>query len=224
VKERPILFSGEMVRAILAGTKTQTRRLVRVDDTPITSKDVAANKRQLGIPSDARNVRFTAGVYLKCDAPAGSMTVSARVECPYGEPGDRLWVRETHALNVPGCEQQRGVSYRADHQDPKGDGPANQMTWRPSIHMPRWASRITLEVTGVRVERLQAITAEDAKAEGVTVPRCSCEACSHTSAICPADATSYVEGFRDLWCKINGPESWKANPWVWAVGFRRVES
>jgi hypothetical protein len=95
--DRPILFSAPMVRAILDGRKTQTRRIVRVDDRILAEADVKAGRMQRGIPPDAENVRMCSH-YVKCDAPAGSATVSCRVPCPYGSPGDRLWVRETWAL------------------------------------------------------------------------------------------------------------------------------
>jgi len=224
MKERPILFSGPMVKALLAGTKTQTRRIVRLPN---------------GVDYDGYS-----GSVVRGSLPFES-TGTRSYTCPYGAPGDRLWVRESawiwcdrvavgrtktgrikvlyHPINRAGS-----VVYCTDGATkpthPLDDDLHHMWRFKIGRFMPRWASRIALEVTGVRVERLQAITAEDAKAEGVTVPRCSCEACSHTSAICPADATSYVEGFRDLWCKINGPESWQSNPWVWVVSFRKVES
>lgn len=138
--------------------------------------------------------------------------------CPYGQPGDRLWVREAWQA-IDGNERalrimtephpSRGwIEYAATV--PEGHEPPPR--WRPSIHMPRWASRITLEVTGVRVERLQDISEADATAEGVSAipdemrratPRCD---------------------FQALWQSINGPDSWAANPWVWIVEFRRIES
>ena len=96
--------------------------------------------------------------------------------------------------------------------------------WRPSIHMPRRASRLTLEIAEIRVQRLQDLTPEDAQAEGIQVARCGCEVCSHTSAICPADGGAYIEAFAALWDSINGKRApWGANPWVWALTFRRVD-
>ncbi len=140
--------------------------------------------------------------------PDNRMTEPRTWRCPYGQPGDRLWVRETHALNVPGCDD--GVSYRADHNDPRGDGPAHPMEWRPSIHMKREHSRINLEVTGVRVERVQDITEADARAEGVTADDE------------PRGGAYWVTKFARLWDSINAKRgySWESNPWVWVVEFK----
>jgi hypothetical protein len=179
VRNRPILFSAPMVRAILADRKTQTRRIYE-------------------------------GFFLTPDKPCWHLDDAGRGGCPYGMPGDQMWVRETWAHPVPGCEFQGGVSYRADHIDPRGDGPAHPMKWRPSIHMPRWASRITLEITGVRVERLNAISHDDAIAEGV-------------SGGCGPGYSFACYEFKQLWLSIHGHGSWDANPWVWVVEFRRVE-
>lgn len=224
MKERPILFSGEMVRAILDGRKTQTRRVVRIDDSPVlVGKNVL--RRQRGIPADASNVRMC-GPYLKCDAPAGSDTVSSRVTCPYGAPGDRLWVRERFFVNHwdcvrgplpkshPECNPPGGLAeiiYRADGDfSAHYEQPEGPQVWRPSIHMPRWASRITLDVVSVGVERLQAITEDDARAEGPVL-------CGHDCG----DARGH---FQALWDSINGKRaSWAVNPWVWAVEFRKVQ-
>jgi hypothetical protein len=179
MKERPILFSGPMVRAILDGSKTQTRR---------TFKGTTEHK----------------GPYNPAYMEAHQQASGWGSICPYGIPGDRLWVRETFAQDVAGCPG--GISYRADHFDPKGDGPAHPMKWRPSIFMPRISSRILLEITDVRVQRLQEISDEDARAEGYdrshAFPR---------------------EWFALLWERINGTGSWDANPWVWAITFRRLE-
>jgi hypothetical protein len=208
VKERPILFSGSMVRAILAGTKTQTRRAMR--DQPW--KLPHFNRGALSI-----RVRGTVYQAFNPQFPP--------VRCPYGQPGDRLWVREAFihepadycweaSVSIP-CRPAFTV-YRADHEgDTRGAG------WKPSIHMPRWASRITLEVTSVRVERLQGISADDAKAEGISefIGGWWCE---HDDAEQIAGMTPQ-EGYRHLWERINGPGSWDANPWVWVVSFRRIE-
>lgn len=198
MKERPILMSAPMVRAILAGTKTQTRRVVKPQP------------------------RILAGELLcwKDDA----LTDDQMAACsPYGQPGDRLWVRET--FSGPWCmEAQDGIAaappskwgesseiwYWADGEPTYGD-------WtrpRPSIHMPRWASRITLEVTGVRVERLQDISTSDAEAEGWPGP----DAENSISSTYP------IAWYSKLWEEINGPGSWTANPWVWVVEFKRLEA
>lgn len=205
VKERPILFSGPMVRAILEGRKTVTRRaispkLVNRFDEPRGPADVAA-----GYPF----VEFEDGYW-----PAINF-------CPYGQPGERLWVRETCFINdyrqagVP-IEERAGVDvvYRADPL-PDWEGEESLITWRPSIHMPRWASRILLEITDVRVERLQDISEQQALAEGVM---------SAERDIGP-DGNGYspLELFGGLWVKLNGMDSWSANPWVWVVEFKRVQ-
>lgn len=268
VVERPILFKGRLVRAILAGAKTQTRRLVRIDDRPITGARAAPGRRQRGIPSNAVNVRMLG--YLKCDAPPGSETVSCRVDCPYGDPGDRLWVRETWApvdhFMGEEKEEPQSIGYQADrvalcHHHPMFESQPSRLdtyawnwdaiTWRPSIHMPRWASRIDLEVTEVRVERLQAITAEDAIAEGVTSREIATRYGTRTGwstdwtrvgapslwAAGSSTPTGRVKAplteedvclgspqmaFANAWIEINGQEAWDSSPWVWVISFRRV--
>lgn len=200
--ERPILFSAPMVRALLSGRKTQTRRAVKprhdwqVDDVP-----------------DERGVSrlwpvFEAYVYAEPE--------TVEVPCPFGAPGDRLWVKEAiRRVALPvgedcWCESE----YVADGEPTK----AAAWPWKnralPSIYMPRGLSRLTLEVTAVRVERLQAISEEEAEAEGVTPAPFTKSGRSAESL--------HVEAFEDLWNSINGPDSWDANPWVWVVEFRRV--
>lgn len=130
---------------------------------------------------------------------------NGRVLCPYGQPGDRLWVRETWAPVPSGpCRPDNPVMYAATVEKP------HIWTWKPSIHMPRWASRITLEVTGVRVERLQDISNADCWAEGM---------CDDNNP----EQKLNRRWFSELWESINGPGSWEQNPWVWVVEFRRVE-
>jgi hypothetical protein len=192
MKERPIIFSAPMVRAILAGTKTQTRRVVKntgmyAIDAPIHGEETA--KREL---------------------------LALATRCPYGQPGGRLWVRETWAQPD---RRSAGFSpwvYAANYQE----RPSHR--WRPSIHMPRCASRILLDVTAVRVERLQDISEADALAEGVTPkwePGCSGRLMEALGGFSFRPAAS---AYADLWESINGPGSWDANPWVWMVEFRRV--
>lgn len=184
MKERPILFSAPMVRAILAGTKTQTRRAVKHPALATLSFVVDCGEGWWGDEEGA-----------------------VQVCCPYGQPGDRLWARETFYYDQEDAE----LLYRAD-----GEFDSEQVDsgykWQSSIHMPRWASRITLEITGVRVERLQDISEGDAKAEGVIRPR----------PLVDDDPCTHIDAFGDLWESINGPGSWDKNPWVWVVEFRRV--
>lgn len=175
MKERPILFSGGMVRAILDGRKTQTRRVIK----PQPSKPVGPNHD--GLWSDT------------CDP------VTRYFGCPYGQPGDRLYVRETWRINLSG-----NIWYRADGKS-VADG-----LWKPSIHMPRILSRITLEIESVRVERVQEITPDDCRAEGI------------------GDEFNDIGArycFGQLWNEINEPRGfgWEVNPWVWAITFRRVK-
>jgi len=216
VTERPILFSTLMVRAILAGTKTQTRRVVR------------------GLATDATNVRMCSH-YIKCDARPVSGRVSDRILCPYGTVGDRLWVRETFYCDhfrypdAPIDEMSKLLEYRADHECRNWEAGCpcrdeyGRSSWRSSRFMPRWASRITLEVTGVRVERVQCISPEDAAAEGtpgVIGPL-------RVNSGPPAESfLSATYGFMQLWNAINGKRAgaaWADNPWVWVVSFRRVQ-
>lgn len=197
MKERPILFSGPMVRAILAGQKTQTRRLVKPQPLCYGSSQSATIT-----PHPCGSGEFLLERWPKGDSQMQNFGRCSLVPaCPYGKPGDRLWVRETHYVQSAGYADGSGklILYKAD-----GDAPT---TWTPSIHMYRWASRITLEITEVRLERLQNISAADAVAEG-------CDSC-----------TPYDQ-FRALWTFIHtadGPNGWAANPWVWVVGFRRVD-
>lgn len=181
MKERPILFSAPMVRAILDGRKTMTRRVMKPQ------------------PED-------------CTYHHGSAVYRVEKKCTYGVPGDLLWVRETWASDVDGCPA--GLSYRADHLDPRGDGPANPMRWRPSIFMPRWASRLKLRITNVSVERLREITEHDAMREGVNAESVSTQ----------PGIYSYRAPFAELWDSINAGRGfgWDANPWVWVIGFEVV--
>jgi hypothetical protein len=225
-RERPILFSGAMVRAILAGRKTMTRRVV-----PIGWRGRRAGIEFVG----GRGMEDDPESWGYADEYGDYYTLANGdplyvIPCPYGQRGDRLWVRETWAAHGD------YVAYRADGEDAG-------TRWRPSIFMPRWASRITLEVTGVRVERLQAITEEDARAEGVE-PAMYAESWSaydpttegYPTFFAEPEAGRYenvrhhpakpmettLEAFRRLWNEINGKRApWDSNPWVWVVSFRR---
>lgn len=211
MKDRPILFNGAMVRAILAGTKTQTRRVMKAVKHP--------DFGNLYEPS--------------CMAREEQHAIERA--CPYGQPGDRLWVRETfQPLLAEGfdfrdaCwETGKGYAPRyvategaAEWIDPDDNiGSAS----KPSIHMPRWASRITLEITSVRVERLKDVSEADAQAEGVTKLPGGEMWTAGGVFDGPLHATSAVGAFRRLWQQINGADSWGTNPWVWVVEFKRVE-
>lgn len=208
--ERPILFSAPMVRALLDGTKTQTRRVVK----PQFAADALPCEMPATDPIGGWVVPGHSGLWW-CDAAANAD--DAR-RCPYGKPSDRLWVREAWARinRTHGIERiTTGVVEYAHRADMAPAMAADRLfyggMWRPSIHMPRAASRITLEVTGVRVERLQEITRGDAMAEGCPFPNM---AAGHDPR----------EWYAKLWNDINGPGSWDANPWVWAITFRRVDS
>ena len=196
MKERPILFSAPMVRALLDGSKTQTRRVVKPQ--PIAD-------RQFSGGYSIAPTKRTEGSTLSVWAPHVGMA------CPYGQLGDRLWVRET--WNSSGLNWRKPirdmrkvlgpVHYSADPEH--GGWMPYWGTMKPSIHMPRWASRITLEITAVRVERLQDISELDALSEGVDQDTCA-----------------PVAIYRELWEQINGHASWDMNPWVWAIEFKRI--
>lgn len=198
-KERPILFNGKMVRAILDGRKTQTRRVLDPQPEYTASDEV---------------VVFADG---------------SRSICPFGQPGDRLWVRETWTTRY--CTQEEdGVQgdvpvFRADYEYD-----SSEVCWTPSIHMPRWACRLVLEVTDLRVERLQEISEEDAKAEGsaFTCNQCGNDLDSEEGAevhwMCDVlDEESFVYGFKRIWNSCTPKKPWDSNPWVWVVTFKRLE-
>jgi hypothetical protein len=203
--ERPILFSAPMVRAILAGTKTQTRRVVKW-----RGLQPGLNLGFSGLSVERSGSNFV----LSSPTRTSHEYRSVPQPCPYGQPGDQLWVRETWHT-VDGAH----AFYRADYQhDPKGDR-EHGITWRPSIHMPRWASRITLVITGVCVERLQAISEDDARAEGCAPAWLDAD--DNETVHVHAQPT-YRQGFARLWRDINGAESWSADPFCWVVEFKRV--
>ena len=209
MKERPILFSAPMVRAILAGTKTQTRRVVK-------------SRKDLGF-----------GCTLAAHELAGEVNAGDYSNCPYGQPGDRLWVKETtikvedHGYTGP-CyvESDEGRDVLEYGLSPSPDDctevEPQDIRKRPAIHMPRAMSRILLEITAIRVERLQDITIDDAKAEGAWGPDKSIvgKVASHFR-IDELEANPRL-AFQMLWEQINGLGSWDANPWVWVVEFKRI--
>ena len=191
-----MIFNAEMVRAILDGRKTQTRRIMKVQpDTP------EFGLRRIIESSIANEI----GMYFWSQEDArGIKARSKQFSCPYGDVGDHIWVRETFCA-VPDNDEPAGCSallYAAD-----GNGPYGK--WTPSIHMPRWASRLTLEITGVRVERLRDLSEDDAKSEGITPP---------SGGVLPG--WEYRINFRDLWMSIYGADNWEANPWVWVIEFK----
>jgi hypothetical protein len=192
MKERPILMSGLMVRAILEGRKTQTRRVVKPQPEYIQPDGTI---KPLAAVSEA-NQMIARG------------RLAAR--CKYGTVGDRLWVRETWSYHEP-HDDCSGKVYAAD-QVSISEEMRPQMRWRPSIFMPRWMSRITLEITDVRVERVQDISEADARAEGMRAKTGRRE-------------QTPQEAFAELWNEINAARGfgWESNPWVWVVSFKAVE-
>lgn len=226
MKERPILFSAPMVRALLAGTKTQTRRAVR-KQFPADAEVV-----EVGLTNES-GWQISGHSRLWWDD--GQACIDDAVLCPYGVPGDRLWVRETFVQGWPareddcpdqfdadGNERPMTTWYRASNPELNWctDGENTERTpWRPSIHMPRAASRILLEVTDVRVERLQDISDADALAEGIVhLPRMEGYGLPDGSHFHGTDPRI---SYWSLWDAINGQGAVEANPWVWAVSFRR---
>lgn len=234
VKERPILMAGRLVKAILDGKKTQTRRPVKPQPAKWIDRYSRSASADHWLPS---------GVYIEDSAGfLGRGRLSLRsndlpVRCPFGAPGDRLWVRETWRWygRFRADRPEGGMEYRADLKQRGFEefdkwkeafeqfdlamimGTANK--WRPSIHMPRWACRLMLEITDVRVERIKDINADGCIAEGV--PSRGIE----RDGPCIASAIMYIEDFKKLWDGINEKRGygWAANPWVWAIEFKRVD-
>lgn len=198
--ERPILFSAPMVRALLAGTKTQTRRVC---------KPAANLSAVVEVPDPLERGQVYNGSHF------GDEDGEVQFACPYGQPGDRLWVRETFGFSGSGYIPD--IHFRATNPEAPILG-----RWYPSIHMRRIDSRITLEITSVRVERLQEISIEDAKAEGAWGPDDSIVQKVADYFGTDIFSANPRKAFQMLWESINGPDSWAANPWVWAIEFRRV--
>lgn len=250
MKERGMIFNGEMVRAILDGRKTQTRRIMAPQPADDIERGTFPNPEAIGWKSSLRHKH-------------GSTTAHF---CPYGKPGDRIWVRETwgvvsHELDEDGRiqpwtpdrpataihEMPFGNGYYSGHAIYAADGDFTwgdddgyedgRSCWKPSIHMPKAASRILLEITDVRVERLNAISEQDAQSEGVhnevwdqTVVARNYAVIDEFFQFWSEDMPHYVEmnqlyrsSFRSLWESIYGAENWQANPWVWVISFKRVE-
>lgn len=209
MNERPILFSGPMVRAILSGSKTQTRRVVKPQPAPKDTWDWAW-------PIPGKNVTPGTHAYWRDDYRPNLSRY-----CPFQE-GMRLWVRETF------CNSPDGVIYRATEHE-HGITPCDDYDiWKPSIFMPRWASRITLEITAVRVERVQDISEADARAEGIHEFDLGVNGKVYGTNPCAGRDVSgtAVEGYAILWDSINAKRGypWNSNPWVWVLEFQRVEA
>lgn len=234
MKERPILFNAEMVRATLreVDPKTQTRRIVK----PHPNERGFWRHGTTAQCDDCGNHFARAPRKCQCGCTLFKsveyqITKCLR-DCPFGVAGDRLWVRETHAwadVMIDNVEREDAVcvAYKADKTILRHEGSPplsvdtyainfehKSIRWRPSIHMPRWASRITLEITKVRVERLQDISEDDAKAEG-------CQPCEEWPRCADDFDGSYVQSYRNLWDSINGKGSWDRNYWVWVIEFKR---
>lgn len=226
--ERGMIFNAEMVRAILAGRKTQTRRIMKVQP----------ESNQLGLLLITDSTKHSdIGKYHWAESNAtGNHVRSKLFSCPFGAVGDRIWVRETWSSDFANYYPNDRVWYAADNNrrldievvdgvrgiySPESDVHV-PFRWQPSIHMPRWASRILLEITDVRVERLNAISEEDARAEGIIDGGClNCgepEPCG-----CANPEPDATDAFAYLWQSIYGQENWNANPWVWVIEFKRVE-
>ncbi|NRG07203.1 morphogenetic protein [Klebsiella variicola] len=229
MKERGMIFNGEMVRAILDGRKTQTRRTVKF---PVHDKNL--------------------GYELAGNELAGELSAGNYLNSAFGKPGDRIWVRETwgvvsHELDEDGRIQpwMPDRPATAIHEMPFGNGyysgyaiyaadgdftwgdddgyEDGRSCWKPSIHMPKAASRILLEITDVRVERLNAISEKDATAEGVPPAGSLLPDYPGTFLTLKGDFATAKVAFQRLWESIYGAENWQANPWVWVIEFKRVE-
>lgn len=208
ITERGMIFNAEMVRAILDGRKTQTRRPIKWKQTRFTEIGEREDGSKWPWSEDAEHA------------------FDSWHPCPFGSVGDRIWVRETfqgplfdfdlmdsYCKDSTPFEKSEFCVYKADGVPAPEFYDADDelhCCWRPSIHMPRWASRILLEITGVRVERLKSISDRDALREG-------CSTADMKSGDCVADV------FARLWASIYGSDSWNANPWVWVIEFKRVE-
>jgi hypothetical protein len=243
VKERPILFSGPMVRAILSGSKTQTRRILKPQ--PREDQIMPANWAEV--------MEYNPDAIYGDGLTWGALQENGEYhsfKCPYGKPGGRLWVREAHC---PRYFDDGSTGYRADYDKALVGDVVPEPKWTPSIHMFRKNSRINLEITNIRVERLQDISEEDAKAEGVEplfskeeLIKCSdvkpaansfknylwhghfgsCGGGNKQSDQWPYQFSNYQkakDSFSSLWELINGDRSWDASPYVWVVEFKVVK-
>lgn len=208
IREKGLIFNSEMVRAILDGRKTQTRRIVKGTDGAVKfCKEWDINGEEVFVVLGEKD-------------HTGMNPVLGAISCPFGAVGDRIWVREAFRVHSRATDvatlvykaSERNSWTEQTHRVPVAvcNKPATPEKWTPSLHMPRWASRILLEITDVRVERLKSISDGDAIREG-------CSTADMKSGDCVADV------FARLWASIYGDESWKSNPWVWVIEFKRVE-
>ena len=215
MKERGMIFNGEMVRAILGGRKTQTRRPIKWKQTRFT---------EIGEREDGSKWPWSEDAEHACDFWH---------PCPFGAVGDRIWVREAFRVHSRATDVATLV-YKASERNSWTEQtrrvpvavcnkPATPEKWTPSLHMPRWASRILLEITDVRVERLNAISEEDATAEGVPPAGSMLPQYPGTFQTPKGDFATAKDAFQRLWESIYGEESWKANGWVWVISSKRIE-
>ena len=220
---KPILFKGEMVRAIQDGRKTQTRRVIKPQPVHAQVYDYKGERLYDG------EHRLWWWKRLWYDLDTEMQERLALLYSPYGQPGDRLWVRETFAENKAECGEP--IVYRADnskglrYQHTANIGVTFDVDrWKPSIHMPRWASRITLEITAVRVERLQDIRLDGLIAEGFDLDRLKWRDWPQEDGSV-IRGTSSRHDFEELWNSINEKRgySWESNPWVWVYEFKVIE-
>lgn len=219
MKERPILMTPENAQKVHDGTKTQTRRIVKVP-VWVSEEDMLKLVVQ----------RLATGLaYYKDGQPVKRLT------CPYGVCGDRLWIREAHQFDPPDDGTWGYTSFFGCNGSPlediperfrnskhclyRGNWAGSPLIWRPSIHMPRWACRTVVEITEIRVERVQDISEEDAKAEGCK----SADYATGREVILDPSLGSYRLAFRDLWDSINGKGAWERNEWVWVIGMKKVQ-
>ena len=226
VKERPILFSAPMVRAILEGRKTVTRRAVKGFQIPTEDTAIPVGDRQRWSAIGQRDPHYGFCVFGSTEAECAK-ELEEYAPCPYGRRGDRLWVRETFGLQVRhyGGGAGEHIVYRATNPDAiyckSAEGQEYPVKWKPSIHMPRHSSRILLEITDLGVEQLQDISEEQAKAEGVRLYTDHAELGDwwHVEGIETYSADPR-KSFELLWSSVGG--NWEANPWVWVVEFKPV--
>lgn len=218
MKERPILFSAPMVRVLLDGSKTQTRRICK-------PAQLYGLSHVIEVPDPQERGQVYNGSHF------GDEEGDVQFACPYGGRGDRLWVREAFARIDGQTRPWIETDYRATYQhgDRLGDTLGIKKRWTPSIHMPRHASRITLEVTGVRVERLGDISEADAIAEGIKTIQVGGDGqVRWLNYMAPESKVAAFgdprRSFWSLWEAINGRESYDANPWVWVISFKREQS